>query len=141
MTMNKVVLDTNVLVYSLDAQSNFHASAVAVLKDPSFELLVPTKVISEFFAVCSKLNVSFANAMSFYREIQRNASFLYPSATSIGYFEELLQLYQPRGNRIFDMEIVSVAMANGVDVIVTANVNDFLGIAGIGLLPLTKEIR
>lgn len=55
MTMNKVVLDTNVLVYSLDAQSNFHASAV--------------------------------------------------------------------------------------DVIVTANVNDFSGIAGIRLLPLTNAIR
>ncbi|MEZ4776169.1 MAG: PIN domain-containing protein [Bacteroidia bacterium] len=137
--MSRIILDTNILVYGLDAQSGYYASAVAILTNPAYELSVPTKVISEFFAVCSKLNVGIADSMKFYQEVQKNTTTLYPTPASLGHFEQLIQKYQPRGNRVFDLEIVSVAMANDIPQIATANLNDFQGMPEIGVLALVAK--
>jgi len=123
----------------MDAQSRYHPSAIAILTDPTFELAVSTKVVSEFFAVCSKLKVPNADAWKFYQEVKKNIGMLFPDAASLGHFEQLIKKYQPRGNRVFDLEIVSVAVANGVPEIVTANLNDFQGITEIKVLPLIMK--
>lgn len=135
--MSKLVLDTNVLIYGLDSQSSFNASAANILSSPTYDLYVPTKVITEFFAVCSKLKLSTADAINFYEEIKKNTSLLYPNPSSLSHFEQLFIKYQPRGNRVFDLEIVSVALANNIPMIATANLNDFQGVNEITVFPIT----
>ncbi|MEM7656938.1 MAG: PIN domain-containing protein [Bacteroidota bacterium] len=137
--MSKLLLDTNVLMYAMDGQSRYHASAVAILTDPTYEMAVSTKVVSEFFAVCSKLKIPLGDAQNFYREVKGNVEILFPDAASLCHFEELIQTYQPRGNRVFDLEIVSVAMANGISEIATANLSDFQEVTEIEVVPLIAE--
>lgn len=137
--MNKRILDTNVLIYGMDAQSRYHAAALSILTDPAYALSISTKVVAEFFAVCSKLKVSHADALKFFHEVKKNVDVLFPDAVSMGHFEQLIQKYQPVGNRVFDLEIVSVAMANSVPEIATANHSDFAGVTEIRVLPLMAK--
>lgn len=137
--MSKLIIDTNVLIYGLDTDSGFHTSAVNILTSSDYELFVPTKVISEFFAVASKLSVPTTIAFQFYREVQENTTLVFPNLISLGYFEQLIQKYQPRGNRVFDLEIVSVAMGHDIPEIATANLNDFQGIDEIITLAIVEK--
>jgi predicted nucleic acid-binding protein len=132
----EVMLDTNVLIYALDKSSPFHGRAATLLQDTSLSLRITSKNISEYFCVCSKNKVPALNMWGFYGQLRQHAQVLYPSVSSLAIFESLLQKYQPHGNRIYDMEIVSIALANGVGEIRTANIKDFAGISEIKTVAL-----
>lgn len=135
-TKTDIFLDTNVLLYALDKGSPYHTSASSLLKNPNLNFFVTTKVISEYFAVCSKLGVLLSDAFVLYRSVSQNAKILFPGNSSLAIFEQLLQKYQPKGNRVFDLEIVSVAVANQIPEIATVNLKDFSGITEITVRPL-----
>jgi predicted nucleic acid-binding protein len=132
----EVLLDTNILLYALDSGNPYHSQAVKLLKDPALKFSVTTKNISEYFAVCSKLEIQLTIAMVFYHSLCQNAQVLFPNEASLLLFEQLIQKYNPRGNRVFDLEIVSIALANGISEIVTVNTKDFTGISEISVRSL-----
>lgn len=132
----EVILDTNVLIYALDKSSPFHGRAAALLQDTSFSFRITSKNISEYFCVCSKTKVPALNMWGFYRQLRQHAQVLYPSASSLTIFESLVQKYQPHGNHVYDVEILSIALANGVGEIRTANIKDFAGISEIKTVAL-----
>lgn len=134
MPTTKVLIDTNILVYAYDGNSVFHAKAVAFLSDPAFDFYISTKNVSEFFAVLSKQLAPFDLVFKFYQAILANATMLYPNKSSLTIFETLLHKYQPKGNRVFDLEIVSIALANSISEIATANGKDFFGVSEVSVL-------
>ncbi len=127
----KIWVDSNIFVYAYDANSGFHADAVAFLSTPNFDFYTSTKNISEYFAVLSKQNAPFDKVFRFYQDILQNCTMVFPTKTSLAIFENLLKKYQPRGNRVFDLEIVSMAIASGIPEICTVNVKDFSGVVEI----------
>ncbi len=129
--MNKIVLDTNVLIYALDIQSAFHERSVAILQAEDNQLFITTKNISEYFAVCSKLAIEREKVFGFYEDLLTNVIFLYPSEASLQFFHFLLQKYEPKGNRVYDVEIVSVMLAHQLRHVATFNVADFRDIAEV----------
>ncbi len=131
-----ILVDSNILVYAYDMNSSFHDRAVALLSNPSFKFHIGTKNITEFFAVLSKMKAPFDKIFIFYSDTVRNSTILFPDTTSLLIFERLMQKYQPRGNRVFDMEIVSIAIANGIQEIHTFNVKDFEGVTEITVVSL-----
>lgn len=133
--MIDLVLDTNILIYALDESSIFHDKSIEIIESPSFNRFITTKSITEYFAVCSKLDIESEKVIAFYDEMERNISFLFPSKESLSIFTELIEKYKPRGNRIFDIEIVSVMLANEVKNLATFNIDDFKNITEINLLP------
>lgn len=136
--MIDLMVDTNVLIYARDQRSAFHAGAVRTLTDPTHRLFVPTKVISEYFAVCSKLGIEESKIWTFYGDLKRNAQLLYPGANSMAIFETLIKQYQPRGNQVFDLAIVSVALANGISQLATVNTKDFSHVSEIQVTPISS---
>jgi len=135
-TKTKILVDTNVLLYAYDSTSAFYQPAEAFLSDPGWDFYVSTKNISEFFGVLSKQGAPFPKAFQFYQSMLRNATVLFPDPASLAVFEKLLQKYQPKGNRVFDLEIVSIAVANQVSEIATVNIKDFAGVSEITVRPL-----
>ncbi|MEK7255900.1 MAG: type II toxin-antitoxin system VapC family toxin [Bacteroidota bacterium] len=123
--MTNVLLDTNILIYALDDNSIFHQKASEILQRDDLNLFVATKNISEYFAVCSKLGIDRPKVYGFYEDLQLNVSFLFPSEESLLHFETLIKKYEPKGNRVFDLEIVSVMLANNLVKIATFNIGDF----------------
>lgn len=56
-----------------------------------------------------------------YNEIKNNIIILFPTVKSLKTFEQLNEKYQPKGNRVYDVEIVSVLISNNVTNIATVN--------------------
>jgi predicted nucleic acid-binding protein len=131
----KVIIDTNILLYDFDSKNAYHKRAHSLLSDLSIELFVTTKNISEFFAVASKMNIPFTDSFNYYQNLKQNCQILTHNAQSIILFETLLQKYQPRGNRIFDLEIVAIAIGNNISDLATINERDFVSITEINLHP------
>ncbi|MEX8548727.1 MAG: type II toxin-antitoxin system VapC family toxin [Mucilaginibacter sp.] len=131
-----LLIDTNVLIYTLNKDSVYHQVADDLLLNPNYNLFVTTKNISEFFAVASKLKIALSSCLSFYAEVKLNFTILFPSITSLLIFEKLVQQYQPKGNLVFDLEIVSIMLDNGIDQIATFNQKDFVNIKEVHVLEL-----
>ncbi|MBE0639056.1 MAG: type II toxin-antitoxin system VapC family toxin [Bacteroidales bacterium] len=136
--MNSILTDTNVLIYAFDKSSVFHQKAVELLMGEDNNLFVTTKNISEFFAVCSKLNFDLSNTLGFYADIKENFEILKPSENSLQIFESLIRKYNPRGNRVYDIEIVSLMLANGLKTVATANIDDFSNVDEIEVIEIKK---
>lgn len=134
--MNSILTDTNVLIYAFDESSVFHQKAVELLVGEENSLFITTKNISEFFAVCSKLNFDLSKTLGFYADIKENIEILKPSETSLQFFESLIRKYNPQGNRVYDIEIVSVMLANGLKKVATANIVDFSSIDEIEVIEI-----
>ncbi len=49
--MNRVLVDTNVLIYSIDGDSMFNSRAIKLMTNPKYDLYTTTKNISEFLVV------------------------------------------------------------------------------------------
>jgi predicted nucleic acid-binding protein len=127
------LVDTNILIYAYDSASVFHRQAMTFLQDTDINLYITSKNISEFFAVLTKQDEPFSKIFLFYEDIIYNSTLLFPNQKSLDILENLLQKYQPRGNRVFDIEIVSIALSNGIDTVATINEKDFKSITEISL--------
>ncbi len=134
--MSRVLVDTNIFIYALINTSSFHHQAASLLQNNSIELFTASKNISEYFAVCTKLGVSKEVIWNFYRDILHNTTILFPHEESLSRFEFLLERYQPVGNRVYDMEIVSIMLAHSITEIATVNTKDFELIKEISLFAL-----
>ena len=132
--MIDLLIDTNVWIYAMDKSSVYHQSAKTILINPNNNLFVTTKNISEFFAVTSKLKIAHQFCLDFFSEIKSNTHIIFPSEKSLLFFEKLIQQYQPKGNQVFDIELVSIMLDNEIDHIATFNQKDFINITEIQIL-------
>lgn len=132
--MTDVLLDTNIFIYAYDRSSPFHSRSASLFSSPQFRLFTTTKNITECVAVMTKLDCPKAHIEQLLEDISNNIIVLYPTSASLQIFETLFKKYAPRGNRVFDLEVASVMLANGVDSIATINSADFSYLPEIRLL-------
>ena len=92
-----------------------------------------------YFAVCTKLSIKEKDIWNFYRELRENTTLLFPDSDSIAYFEQLVKRYKPIGNRVFDIEIVSVMLANDISKLATANTKDFIDVKEIEVVSILRN--
>jgi predicted nucleic acid-binding protein len=132
--MIDMLIDTNVWIYAMDKSSVYHQPAKTILTNPNYNLFITAKNISEFFAVTSKLKIAHQSCLDFFGEIKINTNIIFPSENSLLIFEKLIQQYQPKGNQVFDIEIVSIMLDNEINHIATFNQKDFINITEIQIL-------
>jgi len=131
---NDILLDTNILIYFFKDDTDFYKISVSILENEKFNLYITTKNISELFAVLTKQKVSWSKILLFYEDIKQNISILYPDHESTNVFKELCTKYKPIGNQVFDIEIVSIMLANRLKVIATFNNKDFKNLREVQIL-------
>lgn len=133
--MIDLLIDTNVLIYAMDEESMYSQIAQKILLDSNHNLFITSKNISEFFAVTSKKKVAPEISLDKYFQIKTVSTILFPSEGSLSILENLIRDYQPKGNQVFDHEIVSIMLANGINHIATFNQKDFMNISEVQILP------
>jgi len=106
------------------------------LHNPDYNLFITSKNISEFFAVTSKFKISLQSSLGFYEEFKTSSKILFPTEKSLSIFEKLIQQYQPKGNQVFDVEIVSIMLDNNLNHIATFNQKDFVNITEVYIFDL-----
>ena len=134
---NQLLIDTNILIYSLDVDSKFHHKSIKLLLNPDNELYTTTKNISEFLVVLTRaesIKITILEALDILSELLTNITILYPTEQTRNIFYKLLKKYTPTGLRIHDFEIVSIALANGIKNIATQNISDFKNIEEIKIV-------
>lgn len=134
--MNKILLDTNIMIYSIDEESKYFTKAQTLISNPNFEFYITSKNLSEFLSVVTRFPQNSLNidaALSIIQDFQEFTTILYPTKRAFAVFQELLYKYKPTGLKIHDYEIVSIALANQVKIIATFNVKDVKNIQEISL--------
>lgn len=134
--MNDILIDTNVFIYALDKNSIYNQPSSQILTSLTNVLFTTSKNISELFAITSKLNINRTAFGRFYGELKQNIGILFPTSESLDIFERLLKKYKPIGNRVFDIEIVSIMLSYNVKSLATFNKKDFKVIEEIELIDL-----
>ena len=133
MKKTKLVLDTNILVYGINEESKYFEKIRNVLDDSRYSFYVTTKTISEFVSVLSKLK-KYDIIEAELPTILDQFKILFPTMKSICIFRELIKKYKPIGNRVFDIEIVSVMLSKKLKNLFSLNRNDFENIEEIELM-------
>jgi len=137
--MNRILVDTNILVYAVDEDSIFHSAAETVLRSSEHSLFTTSKNLSEFLVVLTRgvvAPVSVEEALLLLEDLLKNFTVLYPNDSSRRVLERLLRKYQPRGLKIHDFEIMSIGLDNGIRRIATMNKDDFKRVEEIELIDL-----
>jgi predicted nucleic acid-binding protein len=143
--VDPVFVDTNVLVYSRQAPSPFHAAALAklaALQGAGHELWISRQILREYLASMSRPGVYAGSVpMSVLVNDARAFAAMYrvaedgPAVTT-----ELLSLLTTipaGGKQVHDTNIVATMRAHGIPRLLTHNVADFNRFAGqIAIEPL-----
>ena len=127
------MVDTNVLVYALDADAPQHAAARALLeagRDPASTLYVTPQILGEFYAIVTNPRRvlkprSSAEAGAAIADLLTYVHVLPVPTRSIDVWLELLRRNPVTGGDVFDVQIVATMQANGVERIYTFNTGDF----------------
>ena len=133
--MSKLLLDTNVLIYSIDEGSKYFQKAQDIFSK-QLELYTTSKNLSEFLSVVTRIPknpLSLKDALIVINDFIKIMTVLYPDEKSFLIFQNLLQKYGPVGLNIHDFEILSIGLANQITAIATFNEKDFKNVKEIKL--------
>jgi len=136
--MSKILVDTNVLVYAKDADSEYHQASIKLLEG-SGQLFITSKNLTEYYAVVTKGEKPLLRTTEALNDIEEFISIckiLYTSEITQQKLVQLILKYQPKGLLIHDFEIAAIALANDVKKLATFNRRDFQGIKEIELINL-----
>ncbi len=131
--MNKILLDTNILIYAIDADSKYHKKSLDLIYDSTLSLYTTSKNISEFLVVLTRteaIRIEVKEALEILLDLLSisNITVLYPTEESSEVFYNLIKKYNPSGLRIHDFEIISIGLSCGIRKIATRNISDFKNI-------------
>ena len=134
--MNNILLDTNILVYSIDVDSKYHYQSLKLLQSKAYNLATTSKNISELLVVLTRgpvVSINYSDALEVVSNLTSNIQVLYPTVNSSKIFYELIQKYKPSGLRIHDFEIISIGIEYDFNEIANFNIKDFKFIKEISL--------
>lgn len=137
--MNRMLIDTNILVYGIDEDSKFYRQSRNILDQRAQELVTTSKNLAEFLAVVTKssgYNLTTELALEIVGEIIMGVEVIYPTQESMTIFLELINRYSPAGLKIHDFEIISIGLAHGIHEVATFNTKDFKSVKEISLLDI-----
>ena len=95
--MSKLFLDTNILVYAIDADSQYHTIARDLLLSSDHELFTSMKNLSEFLAAVTRFGdppLPVDNALDAVESFTNLCTILYATPQSTQRFYQLLREYQ-----------------------------------------------
>jgi len=135
--MNRLLIDTNILVYGLDEESEYFDRSRKIINNNKYQLVTTSKNLIEFVTVATKANgynLQATTVLDILEDILQGIEIIYPSHLSIEIFLSLFKTYQPKGLKVHDFEIMSIGLAHNIHEIATFNSKDFKGVKEITLL-------
>jgi uncharacterized protein len=133
MSVEPGVIDTNILVYAMDADHPHHAPSRALLdaaRNSSTTLYVTSQVVCEFYSIVTNPRRvpkprSSADAIAAISGMLTFLRVLPSPARVVTALMELLQRHPVTGADIFDLQIVATMRTNSIQRIYTFNAGDF----------------
>lgn len=133
MMMNdRVFLDTNVLVYLVDEDAEFHERAIEIFSNinENHDIWISRQVLREYAVVVSRMrDVSNpAEPLEIAEDLEKwESAFFVADETSqvTANLRKLISKYSLKGKRIHDANIVATMMEYEIKNLITWNIDDF----------------
>ena len=137
-----ILLDTNILVYALDAVSAHHQASrnvVERIQAGSLEGgLVPQVLLETYAIVTDRRRVERPltpmDASTELDVLARSISVFYPGPRSMTELVALLRGRSVSGQNVFDIFLVAQMREHGIETICTLNAGDFVGFGDLEIL-------
>ncbi|MFC2131177.1 type II toxin-antitoxin system VapC family toxin [Bacteroidota bacterium] len=142
---NTCLIDTNLIVYALNKDSEFHKECLAIMSaalNGKLKAAIAEKSLYEFYAITTDKRrvekpVSVKKATEIIELlIGSKIDILYSSPASISKTIELIRKYKVRKQDIFDYVLIGIMLASSITQIYTYNKKDFSRIKEIRVLEL-----
>jgi toxin-antitoxin system PIN domain toxin len=135
MSVEPGVVDTNILVYALDADAAQHAASNGLLqaaRNPATVLYLTSQTLCEFYSIITnprRIAAPYSpsealEAISALLSLPGIRVLPTPARAVLGWMA-LLQRHPVTGGDVFDLQLVATMQANGVRRIYTFNAGDF----------------
>ena len=139
-----ILLDTNIIVYSLDKKSPKNYIATNFIKGNAENLAITHQNINEALRVVTHPKhpkpMNIESAIGAITGIAEGLSIIFPKENTIFITLELLNKYKIKSNNVFDAYLAATMLSNGIEEIATDNEKDFSIIKEIKILnPFTKN--
>ncbi|MEO6033899.1 MAG: PIN domain-containing protein [Verrucomicrobiota bacterium] len=132
--MSNLLVNTDLLVYAIDEDSQFYERTRKLLYESGHELFTTSKNICEFLAVATRGNpplLSVYQAVNLADEMEQNFTVLYPTPESSQILRGLLRKYHAAGPQVNDFAVVSIGLNHQVNLLGTFDEKYFRGISEI----------
>ena len=133
-----MIIDSNILVYSIDKLSPKHKKAQKFLKENLNILKVAHQNIFETLRVITypkfPIPMKLKDAVAAVERILKVCSIVSPNWKTQKIALELIKKYKLSSDVIFDAYLAATALANGIDTIATDNTKDFQRIKEIKII-------
>lgn len=145
MKIERVFLDTNVLLEATDEGRRFYAQATGMLRDFAkrrWSLHCTAQVLREYLVVATRpesangLGLSLPDAVANIRQFRRKVALVLESAVCMDTLLTWAERHGTIGRKLHDLQILVAAYHGGMDALLTANTKDFPVIEEIAILPL-----
>ena len=134
----KMLVDTNIFIYAINADSPKYKRAQKFLKDNQVKLEISHQNVLEAIRVLTHKSFSrpmtLKHALKAVLVIIKSCFLISPNQSTYYFAIELIKNYKLSGNRIFDAYLAATALSNGIDTIATDNTRDFKKFKEIKLL-------
>lgn len=138
-----MLIDTNILIYAINADSSKHKIAKNFLEEYKTDLEVAHQNILEALRVLTYSKffkiMSVKEAMDAILSITSVCKLINPTFQTIYIALELIEKYHIQSDQVFDAYLAATALSNGVRVIATDNVKDFKKFKEIKVINPFKE--
>lgn len=129
-----IFIDTNILIYANNRESDFCESArdrLYELADNVTSLVISDQVLREYLVVMTRPGfiekpISNKSALEDIQRMIQEYTLVFPDMNSVDMLVGLIRKYKIKGKRVHDAAIVSVMLANGIKDLLTYNTNDFI---------------
>jgi len=124
-----LLIDSNILVYSINSSSPKHKKAQKFLQDNLGELVVAHQNIFESLRVLTHPKfpspMKIKDAMGAIENILEGCTIISPDYRTHRIALELIKKYKLTADKLFDAYLVATALGNDIGIIATDNTQDF----------------
>ena len=141
--MNTYLIDTNIIIYAYNQDSELHKQAAGILHDAlnkEMNAFIADKSLYEFYAIITdpkrvEKPVTTAEAVEVMNFIKTSdIKIILSTLNTIDILTGLLDKYNIKKQRIFDLVLAAMAIENNIETILTRNDKDFVMIKEIAAL-------
>lgn len=133
-----MLVDTNILIYAVNADSPKHKQSQKFLKDNLGKLEITHQNVLEAIRVLTHRKfshpMSLKNALDAILTIAKSCHVMSPNQSTYYITIELIKSHRLTGNRIFDAYLAATSLSNGINTIATDNVGDFKNLTEIKII-------
>jgi len=133
-----VIIDSNILVYSIDKNSEKHRKAQKFLKENLGNLEISHQNIFETLRVITHprlpIPMNLDNAIKAVEHILEVCTIVSPNWRTPRLAMELIKKYKLSSDMVFDAYLIATALGNGINTIATDNTKDFKKIIEVKII-------